>query len=79
MHIDLFVDCAYILFVVVGACVMTGLQCGITTSYVRRLGNRVGPDYWGSVYGTPAQNKCDPTIPLQPPAREMETNYGRRA
>lgn len=80
MHIDIFlVDGAYILFVVVGFCLMTGLQCGITSSYVYRMGKKVGPDYWGTVYGTPRENECEPTISLYPPAREMESNYGRGA
>lgn len=79
MHLDLLlVDGAYIFFVVVGACVMTGLQCGISTSYVFPLGRKVGPNYWGTVYGNPDENTCEPTIPLHPPAREMESNYGRR-
>jgi hypothetical protein len=78
MHIDIFlVDGAYILFVVVGFCLMTGLQCGITSNYVHRLSKKVGPDYWGSVYGTPGESDCEPTIPLNKPAREMQSNYGR--
>ncbi len=80
MHIDIFlIDGVYILFVVVGFCLMTGLQCGITASHVQRLGRKVGPDYWGTIYGTPADSHCEPTIPLHPPAREMQSNYGRQA
>lgn len=76
---SIFVDCAYILFVVIGACVITGLQCGITGSYVQRLGNKVGPDYWGSVYGRPDEQSCERSIALHKPAREMQSNYGRKS
>ncbi len=80
MHLSsIFVDCAYILFVVIGACVITGLQCGITASYVQRLGKKVGPDYWGSIYGRPDEQFCERTISLHKPASEMPSNYGKKS
>lgn|GEM_PF-3916495 len=78
-HNSIYVDCAYILFVVIGACVITGLQCGITASYVFRLGRKVGPDYWGTVYGRPNHDSCERTISLHKPAAEMQSNYGKRS
>lgn len=75
---SIWIDGAYIAFVVIGACIFTGLQCGITASYVHRLGRKVGPDYWGTVYGRPDENSCEATISLHPPAREMQSAYGRK-
>jgi hypothetical protein len=80
MHTDIFlVDCAYILFVVVGALLMSALQCGITTSYVFRLTKKVGPNYWGTSDAAPDTEPCEPTISLHPPAREMQSAYGKRS
>ena len=75
----LLVDGAYILFVVIGALVITGLQCGITSSYVYRLTKKVGPDYWGTVDVAPGVHPCEPTIALHAPAREMESAYGKKS
>ncbi len=78
MNIDiLLVDGAYILFVVLGALLMSALQCGITTSYVFRLTKKVGPNYWG--YSTPGEKPCEPAIPVHAPAREMQSAYGKRS
>lgn len=78
MHIDiLLVDGVYILFVVLGALFLSVLQCGITTSHVFRLTRKVGPDYWG--YGTPGEKPSEPTISVHPPAREMQSAYGKRS
>lgn len=78
MPVDvLLLDCAYILFVVIGALLFSALQCGITASYVYRLTKKVGPDYWGTIEGKPGDQLFEPTIALHPPAREMPSNYGR--
>lgn len=83
MHIDyLLFDLVFVLLVLVGFCSIPILQCKFNERYIQRLSRRVGPNYWGSLYGggdSEISDKETASIKLYPPCREMQNNYGRQA
>lgn len=81
MKIDIYVlDFIFIVTVLIGFWLIPVLQVSISTRYVQRLTKKVGPHYWGSLYGSEteigtAEKAC---ITLYPPCREMQSNYGKQ-
>ncbi len=80
MHIDyLLLDFVFVLSLVVGFSLIPVVQVMISCRYVKHMNSKVGPEYWGNIYGGSGKQCGEATIALHPPCRDMQNNYGKQA
>lgn len=75
----LFFDFAFIISLVIGFTLIPIIQIKYSSRYIFRSEKKLGPEYWGNIYGG-ADSVCNEAcITVNPPARELTSVYGRQA